>query len=339
MAKIIQLVPVNVERYNPEKDGVSFTLLQRFKNCRELARLYLKGWRSKSTSMGQVFGTIVHSLLEHVYQDVRTGKLTTFPSTKYITNHIAKVESEWKKENSQADAETLERLEVTCTIAESVLPAYFKFWHKDFTLQWNKPEQEFMHPFSVKNPHTGKKMHTFLRGKIDASFLATGTRPWLFETKTKSRIGESGESNLTDILPFEMQVGIYLLILQIMNKGKTPAGLMYNIIRRPMGKPKKGEDLHQFAARIVKDVKKRPDYYFIRLRMTVDKQDLYRRQQELEDTVLDFLLWWKGEAGHYKNSDHCENKYGQCMMLPICGRGDYSRHYLKQRILTELEEM
>lgn len=339
MAKIIPLTPVNVKTYNPERDGVSFTLLQRFKNCRELARLYLKGWRPKSTSMGQVFGSISHSLFQKVYEDVRAKKLHGPPSDKYVQKHVAEVEKQWRTDNPKADDETLERLEVTCAIAEAVLPVYFRFWDKDFAIKWNPPETEFKHPFEVEHPFTKKKMKTFLRGKIDASFYDKGkVRPWLLETKTKSRIGESGESNLTDILPHEMQVGIYLLMLQVILK-KAPAGLLYNIVRRPSVKPKKKESMPAFAARIIKDVKKRPEYYFLRLRMTVDSQDLFRREQELKDVVSDFLLWWKGEIGHYKNSDYCENKYGTCMMLPICGRGDYSRHYRKQEILSEMEEV
>jgi hypothetical protein len=256
-----------------------------------------------------------------------------------VKKHVAVVEQQWRTDNPKADAETLERLEITCIIAEAVLPMYFKFWNKDFKVKWNPPETEFKQPFAVEHPFTHKKMRTFLRGKIDASFYEGGkTRPWLHETKTKSRIGESGESNLTDILPHEMQVGIYLLMLQIAHGGKTPAGLLYNIVRRPTVKPKKNEDLHTFAQRIIADVRKRPEYYFLRLRMTVDKQDLFVRQQELEDVVSDFLLWWKGETGHYKNSDYCENKYGTCSMLPICGRGDFSKHYRTLRIFSELEE-
>jgi len=339
MAKIIPLKPVTVKSYNPERDGVTFSLLAKFKNCRELTRLYLKGWQPKQVPMYIVFGNITHSLFQKVYEDVRTGKMTKAPSTDYVKKHIAAIEKQWRIDNPKADGETLERLEITCAIGEAVLPMYFKFWERDFKVKWNPPETEFKQPFTVEHPFTGKKMNTFLRGKIDASFYEKGqTRPWLHETKTKSRIGESGESNLTDILPHEMQVGIYLLMLQIISKGKVPAGLLYNIVRRPTSKPHKKESVQAFAQRIIADVRKRPEYYFLRLRMTVDKQDLFRRQQELEDTVSDFLLWWKGESGHYKNSDYCENKYGTCSMLPICGRGDYSRHYRTDRIFSELEE-
>jgi hypothetical protein len=337
MGKIITLQPVNVKQYDPHVDGVSYTLLQRWKNCREAARLYLKGWRSKSSGAGIVFGSVTHSLLEKVYQDVRAGKLKKAPSKDYIKEHIKIVEQQWRKDNPKADADTLQFLEVTCIIAESVLPSYFKHWKKDFLVKWNQPETEFLHPFTVEHPFTHRPMKTYLRGKIDASFLED-LELFLLETKTKSRIGETGEGNLTDILPHEMQVGIYLIMLKILQK-KTPAGLLYNIVRRPGSKPKKNESLEKFAARIAKDVEKRPDYYFLRLRMTVNQQDLFRRQQELEDCIADFLLWWKGEIGHYKNSDYCENKYGTCGYLPICGRGDFSRHYRKEQILLSTEEV
>jgi len=339
MAKIIPLLPVDVKRYDPTVDGVTFSLLQKFKNCREAARLYLKGWKSKNTGMGRVFGTITHSLIQKVYEDIRAGKLTSAPSEAYCKKHIARIDAQWRADNPKADATSLERLEVTCILAEAVLPAYFKYWEKDYRVKWEKPETVFKHKFVVEHRHSKERMKTFLRGKMDASFFNEGkSRPWLLETKTKSRIGEEGESNLTDILPHEMQVGIYLMILSILHGGKTPGGLLYNIVRRPTSKPKKNESFKTFAHRIAADVRKRPDYYFLRLRMTVDKEDLYRRKQELEDVVSDFLMWWKGDVGHYKNSDYCENKYGACEYLPICGRGDRSKHYRTPQIFSELEE-
>jgi hypothetical protein len=289
--------------------------------------------------MGIVFGAISHSLFQKVYEDVRAKILTGPPSEDYIRTHIKNIEMQWRKDNPKADDETLEKLEITCIIAEAVLPAYFRFWEKDFKVKWNQPEKEFMHPYTVEHLFTRKKIKTFLRGKIDASFReGKSNRPNLFETKTKSRIGESGESNLTDILPHEMQVGLYLQMIEIIYK-QVPESLLYNIVRRPGVKPKKNESLQKFAQRIAADVKKRPDYYFLRLRMTVTSQDLFRRKQELDDTIAEFIMWWRGEIGHYKNSDYCENKYGACGYLPICGRGDFSRHYRKQEILTQTEEV
>lgn len=338
--KIIPMREVPVSFYDPERDGVTFTLLSTFKQCREKTRLNLQGWTSKKTSLGQVFGGLVHAMNQRIYGDVRDGRLKKLPDESYFKLRAKQLEKEWKKENPRADSETMKHLEFSMILLEGVMPAYFKYWKKDFTKIWEKVEQEFKIPITIDLP-TGKKASTFVRGKIDGSFLKTnkvGTpikKPFLFETKTKSHLGEQGESNLADILPHELQVSIYLLYLWWIDK-VLPAGVLYNIIRRPMMRQKKKENLMQFARRVAADVKFRPEYYFIRMQMDIEKKDLVKQEMEIRDLVADFLMWWNGHAGHYKNSNECENKYGCCGMLPICSRGDYSGHYKRATVFREL---
>jgi len=152
---------------------------------------------------------------------------------------------------------------------------------------------------------------------------------WLFETKTKSRLGEHGESNLVDILPHELQTNLYLGAMVGMY-GRVPGGLVLNIIRRPNFKQKKNEGPVAFAKRVEADVKKRPEYYFIRIRMTIDKNDLQRMQNEHAQLVQDFVNWSQGKGFHYRNSGECENKYGTCEYLKICANGDYVGMYQRE---------
>jgi hypothetical protein len=199
------------------------------------------------------------------------------------------------------------------------LPVYFKFWHKDIAnMDWMALEHTFKVPIA----------DTHLIGRMDGNFRPMKGKKviWLFETKNKSRLGESGETNLVDIMPFELQTNLYLGAMSVMYQ-ETPGGLVMNIIRRPGFKGKKGESIEALAKRIGTDVQKRPDYYFMRLRMIVDKTDLRRTRQEHEAMVRDFVQWAKGTAGHYRNSDHCENKYGTCEFLRVCSRGDFSGLY------------
>jgi hypothetical protein len=173
---------------------------------------------------------------------------------------------------------------------------------------------------------------------MDGSFRKESVaRPWLFETKSKAYLGEKGEGELADILPHELQSNIYLIFLWHLGK-VLPKGLLYNIIRRPGLRQKKSESIVKFARRVAEDIRKRPEYYFIRIQMSVEKKDLERNELELHDMVGDFLLWWNGLAGHYRNSDACQNKYGACPMLPICARGDYSGFYKRKTVFRELAD-
>jgi len=332
--RIIPMRDVSARFYDPERDGVTFTLLTTFKECREKARLVLSGWSSTQNSLGLVFGGLTHGINQRIYTDVMSGRLSTLPSEKYIKRVCREVESVWRKENPLADADSLRHLEFSMILLEAVMPMYFRYWAKDFQLVWKRIEKEFKVPMTVERPD-GKKMTTFIRGKIDGSF-GTG-RGTLFETKTKSRLGEHGESNLADILPHELQVNIYLLYLWWADK-KLPKGLLFNIIRRPAMRQKKKESLVKFATRVANDVKRRPEYYFVRLNMRIERKDLEKQELELHDMVSDFMLWWAGLAGHYKNSNACENKYGTCGFLPICSRGDYTGFYKRDKVFRELAD-
>src|SRR3990167_775279 len=311
-SRVISMREVPARFYDPQRDGVTFTLLTTFKQCREKARLVLNGWTSRGSSLGLVFGGLAHGVNQLIYEDVKAGRLTELPSEKYIRKACQKVEERWKEENPRADAESLKYLEFSMILLEATMPTYFRYWKKDFKLLWERVETEFKIPVTVDHPTGGKAMETFIRGKIDGSFgRKSKARPWLFETKTKSRLGEHGESNLAEILPHELQINIYLLYLWWVGQ-KLPEGVLYNIIRRPGMKQKKTESILAYAKRVANDVQRRPEYYFVRMQMTVSKKDLEKQEMELRDLVADFLLWWSGLAGHYKNSDACENKYGTC---------------------------
>jgi hypothetical protein len=337
--KIIPMKEVPARFYDPERDGVTFSLLTSWKNCRERSRLFLNGWTSKRNSLGTVFGSLAHGILQRMYEDVRDRQLTELPSEDYIKGTCRKVEGLWKKENPRADAESMQYLEFSMILLEALMPLYFKYWKKDFQLKWDRVESEFKFKFKVDHPqHPGRSLRTFVRGKMDGSFFkASGSRPWLLETKTKAYLGEKGEGELADILPHELQSNIYLLALLWLGK-VLPSGLLYNIIRRPALRQKKNESVVKFARRVAEDVKRRPEYYFVRIQMSVGRKDLERNDLELRDMVSDFLLWWNGLAGHYKNSDACQNKYGTCAMLPICARGDYSGFYRREKVFRELAD-
>lgn len=318
------------KRYDVDKDGVNASLLGRWINCREMARLHLQGWTPKRISAGRIFGIVVHGVQENIYGDYQTGELDGLPSTKRVKQEIAKQEKLWRSHNPRADAQTLEQLELNLLLAEAIMPVYFQFWHRDISrMDWVSLEHKFKVPI-------GK---THLIGKMDGNFHPVKGKKviWLFETKTKSRLGDHGESNLVDILPFELQTNLYLGAMAVLYK-QTPAGLLFNIVRRPGFKLKKGESIEAYAKRVAADVKKRPDYYFIRLRMSVDKADLARVQGEHVALVEEFSRWAKGKGAHFRNSDHCENKYGTCEFLRVCSRNDYSGLYQrKPRIRKEAD--
>lgn len=326
-----------VEFYNLERDGVTFSLLSTFKDCREKARLYLDGWSSRHSSMATTFGSLSHFCLQHIYDDVRIKKLTGPPGSVYTARLLESARSLWMAENPRADDETTSHFELSVMLIEAIIPLYCRHWYgDDFSqMQWEKLETVFGLPITVKDKF-GREHKTVLRGKMDGTFKYKGRpRIRLLETKNKSRISEE---NLSDMLPYELQTNLYLSVLRKIHN-VTPGGVLLNVIRRPNLRQRSSESLRAFGDRIIEDIRARPDWYFLRLESTVTKQDMDNNDAEIEDLISDFVLWHIGEAGHYKNSNHCENKYGTCQYLRVCSRGDYSNLFKRTVVFRELEDV
>lgn len=320
--------------YDPERDGITFSALNAWQQCRELSRLGLNGVTSKGTSFALVFGTLVHALLQTVYEATRHNALKGPPSDAMVKSFMTALEAMWNKENPMASADAREHAELSLMLAEAVMPRYFRYWHEDFTaVRWMALEHEFRIPYAVPLPD-GRVVKTFIRGKMDGNFRQ-GTALKLFETKSQGQIDEEATAN---ILPHDLQSNIYLWAMRRIHK-EQPAGVRYNIIRRPQLRQKKDESLKAFAYRCALDVAERPDFYFVRMDMDIERRDMDRFEGEFDDMLRDFCAWWYGLAGHYKESSNCRNRYGTCWMLPLCGNRDFSMLYIRDTVFRELGEV
>jgi hypothetical protein len=309
--------------YDPARDGITQGLLAMWMHCRQKARWFLQGYSPKYSSMGLVYGEIGHAVLEMVYSDVQTHRLKSFPSRAILKAYLATIEKKWLSEHPRADKKSLEHLELSFLIAEATLPIYFEYWVKDIKeMKWQALEHEFKILF----------FGTLLRGKVDGTF--NNPKLWLFESKFKSRISEE---DLVDTLPLNFQVNFYLLALYLSTK-ILPSGVLYNIIRRIGLEQRSKETITQFAARCIEDIRKRPEFYFIRMEVAITKEEILDFQKELGIMVAEFLAWWKGELGHYKSRD-CIEVYGRCNYLNLCSGKGTSAYMKRNTVYRELEEI
>jgi len=168
---------------------------------------------------------------------------------------------------------------------------------------------------------------------MDGRFQKGPKSLWLFENKFKGRI-EAG--NLMNQLPLDLQVHIYLYALA-KETGRKPKGVLYNIIRRPQLKQKKNEPLSDFIARIGEDVKKRPEFYFIRFEVGIMSREMKDFESDLEAMIHDYVMWYRGKRGTYKNGAHCLQPY-PCRYLPICSQNDMSGYWQRTKVFPELGE-
>jgi hypothetical protein len=168
---------------------------------------------------------------------------------------------------------------------------------------------------------------------MDGVFERTGL--WLFESKFKSMINEG---DLLDTLSLDIQVMLYLWALS-KKYDKTPSGVLYNVVRRPGLKISQKESMPQFAKRVEKDILKRPDWYFYRFEVAIDRQDLQRWEAEFMAMLTEFMDWCDGKAGHYKNTNSCITKYGRCWGLTPCAEGAFHTLAKRKTVFRELEDV
>lgn len=312
--------------YDPRRDGVTASLLQNWLECRKRGSLYLQRFTPYHISDSLQFGTLVHNILQKIYSDPRLRKWEYY--TKIIDKIItASKDSSWEKlsANQRQDFELME-IQI-----HALIPEYVRFWYKkDFAteLEWIHVEEVFKQQFGPVP----------LRGRMDAVFLRKGM-PWLFETKTSSQISEE---NLMSTLGLNLQINIYVLVLEkILRKLKIMhrlRGVLYNIIRRPGLKLKKGERLKDLGNRIREHIRKDPEHYFKRFEVVLDHGHIDDFRNELQDIVWDFYRWWLGRMNSGIGFGMpCINKFGLCKFVPICHDGDYSPFYKRKVIFEELE--
>lgn len=325
-----------VQFYSYASHGITQSVLKTWLSCRRKSELSLEGWSSSKQSYALIYGTIVHGVLERIYRLIQKEGITKIPSDDLIKRTVKRVEKEWLKENPTKDYMTLEVLDECCLMAEVILPEYFKFWWKKEykKIEWKNLEQEFKIPYITKK---GDK--TFIRGKKDGVYAlaksAIKKAVKLFETKTKSQVNVA---KLIEILWFEFQVNLYFWAIK-KTYGVHPAGVTYNIIRKTSLKRKANESKLDYGKRLRKDVASRPEFYFIRLEISVSEKDMKIFENELEGMVQEFIDWRKGKLVTYKNTSSCEDKYGMCPYVEVCSKKDYSNLVKRKVVFKELIDL
>lgn len=325
------------------RDGVTQSFISGWLTCREKARLdMVNGLRQVRGADAFSYGTLTHEALEVLYAPGRqpTGPEMDAAMKTALANVL--------KENPRATADTLNKVTEQAKVVRVVVEAYFKFWHKDFKeIAWVAREKEFKHAYKLPSGRM-----TFVRGKRDGDFRAGKTAPrlFLFETKTKSRLDED---NLMDWLPLDLQTNLYFWAMK-QDYGETPAGVKYNVLRKPGLRQGVSETFDAFLKRIVKDVAKEPEKYFHRYDVAVLAEEIGAWEIGFAEVMRDIEAWWNGIAltfkvptslpvvapsgGHYMNPTACIGKYGACEFLKLCGRGEKTGLFQRETPFNELKK-
>jgi hypothetical protein len=328
-AIVNQLVPKVSDLWNIERDGLTQSMISTFLTCKEKFRLsYIEGWRPAKVSTAPMeFGNCIHEILDMIYSASKEYEPGYFAEEIYtaVKNSCKEYEEE-KYERLSHDGNDWDTLSENVGIAEVLLPQYFNYWKEDWEhVEWLDLEEVFDVPLVID----GRTIR--IRGKFDGVQRIKG-KLWLFETKTKGRIEED---SIMDKLSIDLQVNLYFWAIW-KKYGEFPAGVVYNIIRRPQLRQGKTEKLTEFIGRIKADIFDRPDFYFMRNHGSIDKSELLEwEQKEFIPIVREMLRWTDGD-GHFKNVSACTSGFFACPFLRICGQNDTGTFMRRKALFEEL---
>jgi len=125
-------------------------------------------------------------------------------------------------------------------------------------------EEEFAIP--LRTPSGRRWSRYMFSGKIDLCTRDEYGVHWLWDHKT------GGTALKRDWLSIDDQMAFYLWA--DWQRGRKSVGIIYNLIRKPVIKPRQGETSSEWKARLGKDIEARPEFYLQREAIVKAPKDL-----------------------------------------------------------------
>lgn len=320
-----------------ERDGVTYSSMSKFLNCRERFRLsQVEGWSSNNVSVPLEFGNLFHLYAEAQVHNFSEREMIRI-GMKYADKRLANV----------ADADTIADMQRLVAVSFVTFDEYTKYWQRvpsmshggadyfEGKFDWVAKEDQFDNTHKVPVLLSSREVRC--RGKIDGVFRLNRKSPnlWVMENKTKGDIDVDG---IKGGLNKDLQTGFYML--NVWKKyGRMPDGVLYNVIRRTGLRPRVSESASQFADRVRGDIQSRPEWYFMRWKVEITKQDLDDFQNKMLNPILyQMITWWDSVkknpfAPHLLHDDdgnplgpnphHYERPFGCYDGMMHHQRGDY----------------
>lgn len=294
----------------------SHSKIQTYLDChRKFQHYYLRRVTLRKRPTYFVLGEAIHKFIEMFYrtQDVELAK--------------RQIEQVFKSvDKTLMGREETHNHEVDKNIALGIAAAYPKFYNQDFD-EFNKflTEQEFEWKFPRWHDAQKDEDIPTYRGKIDLLVQDHAGDWWLVETKTAS--AQTLTPDYFERVKLDSQVMGYMWSAKYI-LGVFPRGVIYNVIKKPSIRLKKGESLAEFQRRVFLEYTKfaTDKNYFTRTQVIVDQRrldewlvDHGRLANHIQDRVKTKNKWWP------MNTGHCQGKFGSCAYMPACIARSYNK--------------
>ena len=338
----------------PDIDGITFSLLSRFLQCRERFRLRtVYGYKEEIGFEPKMeYGSMWHEGEEAVAAHGDWRQAIKAYSNKLLETYGG----------------SEEQIHNWTSICLTQFQIYVNHYSKDRSLKTRTPlleEVSFKVPILLPSGRS-----VFLRGKFDCVFLqkssASSKSPtiWLQENKTKGEIDEEG---IGATLQMNLQAMIYQVALRQLaryseetiskyqsnhpqfcdslqqyaqNKMKIE-GTLYNVVRRPLSdryaiRQKKSETTRQFHSRLGEEIQANPKKYFLQWKAVISEKKIEEFQTKVLYPLLEQLCdWWEwikvdpDNPWRLGNIHHFQYPWGTYHSLAGGFRGDFFNHLTK----------
>lgn len=244
-----------------------------------------------------VFGEALHKFLERHY--------TKIPNPELAIDEVFK-----NVQLGLLDKDQVHDLEVQRSMAHGIAAAYPAHYEADLhNYKTFLPERKFelnLRDFSYT-------------GEIDMLIQDQAGDWWIFETKTAS--GQGLTSDYIDRVKVDWQVTGYLVAAKSII-GVRPRGVVYNIIKKPGIRLKKGETKQAFQRRVYEEYTKhaKAKNYFSRHEYLLSEDQVSDWKRQVIEIGQEIVA--RHQAANKRpwlqSTNACIGKYGTCIYLPAC---------------------
>ncbi len=297
--------------YDPAVDGVTQSVILKWRSCEVKARMSLKGYTSEVPSTTTFFGSLFHSAMEYLLGQIKLGKHEITEQDILLGVKFAQEKERQSYEDSATPGK--EAFMEGLALLTPALEYYFKHWHEDFTSR-KKTYLAVEESFRVNIPGTT----TGLRGKRDGVYVGHDGNMWLLEHKTKSQISED---SITQTIGRDFQNLLYIYTYYL-ETGRKLSGVLYDVIRKTSLKKKVNETLGQYALRIGEDTASRPEFYFMRFEAAIPWSRVEKFAEALSREAAKFTAWWEQDEDlDLENTSSCWAFNSACPYMGYCDSG------------------
>lgn len=280
------------------KDGINNSGIGLWLTCRHQFWLrYVCGYEMSVYNDSIEFGNIFHWLIERWLR----GKLK---------NPEAELRGKYHRQWSKGIGATLtpqnkQTQEVFYALAAAMWPTYAVKYANDLKTKNFGIEVQFEVKHCLK-----PGVFVPLYGTIDR--LWRDGRRRMADHKTTSWINEF---EIEASLPLNFQLMFYAYA-DYLRTGKVVETVSHDTIRRPKHRQGQKESIEKFARRVGSEVKKNPDYYFLRNTTDAGLEKIQRfRDTVLHPILCDMAEWACGRGPHYPNLNSLIGRYGPCKLF------------------------